>query len=155
MTLPNGEVTADSIALVTVALGPCRLAFLVSQVVRIVRAAHAMPLPNAPQGVIGLLDVAGRAVPVVSARHRLGLPERDLLLDDQFVILQAGERQIAVVVDEARGLAWCRSDDLLPCDGEAMQGVPFDGVVHLPDGLALVTDAARFLFPDDALAEAP
>jgi purine-binding chemotaxis protein CheW len=156
MTLLKAEVTADSIALVTAALGPCRLAFLLGQVVRIVRAAHVMPLPAAPQGVLGLLDIAGRAVPVVSARLRLGLSDRAVGVDDQYVILESGEspasRQLAVVVDAVQGLAHCRAADLQACDGAALQGVPVDGLVALPDGLALITDIQRFLFPEEALA---
>ena len=139
---------------VTFALDDQRFALPLDSVLRVVRAAEITPLPLAPDGVAGALDVGGRILPVFDLRRRLQLPERPLRLSDQFLIAQTPRRTVAMVVDLALGLVEAELVD----DSAALapQMRHLRGVLSLPDGLVLIHDLEAFLSPtqEDALDSA-
>ena len=92
---------------------------------RVVRAVEITPLPQAPPGILGVINVHGRIVPVINLRRRLGLREQGLRLDDHLVIAQPGERLVAVVVDEVRGIMEPSTHSVVAA------GELFPGTTHL------------------------
>ena len=60
------------------------------------------PVPEAPDAVLGVINVEGKVIPVVNSRRRLGLPERELELNDLFIIVQEGGVSLALVADEVK-----------------------------------------------------
>lgn len=135
---------------VTFAIDARRFALPLESVLRVVRAAEITPLPLAPEGVAGALDVGGRIVPVFDLRRRLQLAERGLKLSDQFVIAQTPRRTLALVVDAALGLV-----EAAPADApDALSpGIPtLRGILSLPDGLVLIHDLEAFLSPEEEVA---
>ena len=67
-----------------------RCALPLDSVERVVRAVEITPVPGAPKIVLGAICVAGTVLPVLNMRQRLGLPERNVSPDDQFLIGHAG-----------------------------------------------------------------
>ncbi|TFZ07715.1 chemotaxis protein CheW [Ramlibacter humi] len=133
--------------LVAFRLGSGRHAVALAAVQRVLAAAAVTPLPAAaPEGVLGVLDVAGQVLPVYAARERFGLPAKPLEPDDQFLLLRTPRRLLALVVDEALGVIEC---DAAVLDAAAL--VPGlqrpAGVARLPDGLLLVHDVELLLSP--------
>jgi purine-binding chemotaxis protein CheW len=73
-----------------------------SSVERVVRAVEVTPVPNAPRAVLGVINMQGRIVPVVSLRRRCGLPEREIRLTDQLVIARdSRSKPVALLVDHS------------------------------------------------------
>jgi purine-binding chemotaxis protein CheW len=138
-----------SLQLVLFRLDDQRFALALEAVERIVRAAEITPLPNAPSIVLGVLDVEGRVLPVLNLRRRLGLPERDLAPNDQFVLARTATRSVALVVDEALGLIELPPDGIASAEQIAPGLDPIRGVIQLPDGMALIHDLDRFLSLDE------
>lgn len=62
----------------------------------------ATRVPGTPQYVTGLVHLRGKVVPVVDLRARFGLPPIERGLDARIVVVQQGERQVALLVDAAR-----------------------------------------------------
>ncbi len=62
----------------------------------------ATPVPGAPAYVAGIIHVRGRVVPVVDLRRRFGLPAMERSLDSRVVVLELGERTVALLADSAR-----------------------------------------------------
>lgn len=81
-----------------------RFALPVGDVVRVVAAAETTALPDGPEFLCGVLNVAGEAVPVFDPRPRLGGVRRDMALDDRFVVLRQGPRSTALWVDAVEGV---------------------------------------------------
>ncbi len=123
-----------------------RYALPLQSVSRIVHAAEVTPLPLAPEGVAGALDVGGRILPVFNLRRRLHLPDRPMRLDDQFVIAHTPRRPVALVVDRALGLI-----EAQPVEDAALAPNPphLRGVLSLPDGLVLIQDLEDFLSAEE------
>ena len=70
---------------------------------RTLRAAYLTPLPEAPLGVLGVLNLGGEIVPFIDLRHRFSLPPRAMALQDRLIVFDMG-RPIGAVVDEVVGL---------------------------------------------------
>jgi purine-binding chemotaxis protein CheW len=118
---------------------------------RIVRAVEVTPLANAPDPVLGVIDVQGRVVPVIDVRKRCGLPPRDIQLSDQMIIAHTSWRSVALLVDRAEVME-CPSEDLdsiaaiLPGSNDARE------VVAREDGLILIHDINLLLSMEVKLA---
>jgi purine-binding chemotaxis protein CheW len=112
-----------------------RYALPLRAVDRVVRAAYVTPLPHAPSVVLGALDIEGRVLPVFSLRRRFGLPEREIRLEDQFLIARS-----------VFGLPPTAAVDAASVTAEPGH---IRGIIALPDGLVLIHDLDSFLSPDE------
>jgi purine-binding chemotaxis protein CheW len=134
---------------VVVTLETERVALALRDVERIVRAVQVTPLPDAPDIVLGAIDVAGLVLPVLNLRHRLGLPDRIIAPAQQFVIARAGSRRIVLVVDEVLGIIDRPREAVVPA-AQVIGGLgAVHGMLRLEDGLALIHDLQAFLSLDE------
>jgi purine-binding chemotaxis protein CheW len=127
-----------------------RYALPLGAVERIVHAVEVTALPDGPAIVLGVIDMAGRVLPVLDLRGRFGLPQRAIGPADQLLIAQAGPRTVALVVDEAQGVIECPGSEIVG-SAQIVPGLAqIQGVVMLPDGLVLIQDVEQFLSLDEA-----
>ncbi|MDB4885966.1 MAG: cheW [Gemmatimonadetes bacterium] len=133
------------LSLLRVRLGDAVLALPATAVREIVRAVAITALPGAPAIIEGAVNVRGALVPVVDVRARLRLPARALDPDQFLVMLQAGDRTVALRVDEVDDLV-----DVSPREIEgtgtlspAMQGLA--GLSARADGMLVIYDPAAFV----------
>lgn len=117
-------------------------------VVEIHPAVLLVPLPGAPEVVLGLVNRRGQALPVLDLRRRLGLPVRPTRLDDRLVVLRLPDRQLALQVDAALDVMTAPSVDETVMAHASRSG----GAAVLTDGLLVVLDLAAFLSSDEAVA---
>jgi chemotaxis signal transduction protein len=75
-------------------LGERLFALPATSVERILRMAAVVPLPDAPAGIAGVLDLQGSVLPVVDPRPRLGLPPAIPDVDHHLVVLTAATRYL-------------------------------------------------------------
>ena len=133
-------------------LGDQRYALPLSAVERVVRVVEVTPLPQAPDIVLGVVNVQGRVIPVVNPRRRFRLPERDIALTDQLVIAHTTRRPVALVVDAVTGVLEYSGREAVGAR-DIVPGMEYvEGVVKLEDGLVLIHDLDRFLSLDEATA---
>src|SRR5258708_36717482 len=85
--------------LVAFILGEQQYALPLATVQRVVRMVEVTPLPKAPAVVLGVIDLQGNIIPVMSMRKRFGMAEPETSLSDQLIVAQAGARKDALVVD--------------------------------------------------------
>lgn len=129
-----------------------RYALPLDAVERTIRAAAITPLPQAPQIVLGVLDLRGTILPVLNVRLRFRLPERDIHPSDQFLIARANERPVALVIDAAAEVLELSSAQIVAADAVAPGLEHVQGVVRISDGLVLIHDLETFLSLNEAAA---
>src|SRR5258708_2924541 len=122
-----------------------RYALPLATVERIVRAAEVTILPNAPAIVLGVLNVAGRVIPVLNLRQRFRLPEREVDPADHFVIAHTTRLMVALMVDEAQGVIEHPDSEIVGAAQVLPRLEQMQGVIKLPDGLVLIHDLDKFL----------
>lgn len=131
--------------LVVFSLDDQRYALYLHAVERIVRAVKVIPLPKAPDIILGVIDMQGQVIPVVNIRRRFDLPERKIDLSDRFIIAHITRRTVALVVDAVSGVIEPAEEKLAPAEKITPGMELIDGVIKLEDGMVLIHDLDRFL----------
>ena len=130
-------------------VGERRLALELSAVERVERAVAITPLPGAPPGVAGVIDVHGAIVPVLDLRHHLGLPPRELQLCDVFILAQVRGRRVALWAESAERVTEVSPERLADAEHAAAEaGGVASQVLRLPDGLSLFEVPEHMLSPE-------
>lgn len=143
---------------VTLGLGAEVFAVPVSMVREILDYQSPFGIPDGPGYMLGLIDVRGRATPLIDLRLKLGLPAieptpitRILVLD---VILPDRTLSLGMVADRVLEVANFAQKDI---EGAPDLGVPWRsdyiaGVVHRDSGFVVLFDVARLLTTSDVAA---
>jgi purine-binding chemotaxis protein CheW len=122
-----------------------RFGLPLSAVDRIVPVVDIVPLPKAPDIVLGVVNVQGRIIPVVDPRKRFRLPERAIVLTDRLVIARTSRRPVALVVDAVDGVRDIAEREAVPAIDVLPNAAYVEGVVKQKDGLILIHDLDKFL----------
>ena len=146
-----GDSNKDHQSLVLFRIEGQRHALPLSAVERVIRAVAVTPAPEEPAFVLGLMNMAGRVLPVVSLRACLGLPNRPIRPEDQFVIARTSRLTMGLVVDEVLGLNTgdvahtVAVKDTLP--GGACH---VHGLVKIDGDIVLICDLETLIRQDDS-----
>ena len=128
-------------------LGRDRLGIAASEVSEVLRHGKATPVPLAPPGVVGLVNLRGRIATVVDLRVRLGRkPKKKAPDGGSFgVVLQGRRGVVSLLVD--------RIGDVLEVDETTFEPPPetvaeparslISGTCKLEKGLVLVLDTEK------------
>lgn len=131
------------------------IAFPVTSVKEILRAVSLTSIPAAPPIIEGALNLRGRLVPVIDLRLRLGLAAKQIVPEDNLIVLEVGPRLIAVRVDATDDVESIDEGDVLPGSAltPVLHGVPVvAGVATRPDGAFIVYDPAAFMTEAERLS---
>ncbi len=140
-----------SLVLVVFALDDQRYALKLDAVERVLPAVEITPLPKAPDIVLGIIDVAGRVMPVFNVRRRFGLPEREIELSDEIIVARA-TRPVALLVERVLQVVEYPAGRVIPA-GQILPDLEYiSGAVKLEDGLVLIHDLDTFLSLDEERA---
>lgn len=126
-----------------------RYALPVDVVVRVHRIAFASPLPEAPDVVSGLLNIAGEIVPLIDLRRRFSLPDRPIELSDRLVVVRTPTRVVALRVDDVIGTVAVATGAVVPAERILPSLAHVRGVVAFEDGLVLIQDLDAVLSLDE------
>jgi purine-binding chemotaxis protein CheW len=111
---------------------------------RVVRIVEVTPLPDPPPHIAGVFSLYGRVIPVLSLRRRLGLADKALDLNDQFVVVHLAERTLALWVDRATGV-FDYPDERVVAARQVLAGsTGLEGMVALPKGIVLIVSLETF-----------
>lgn len=127
-----------------------RFALPLGAVERIVRAVEILPLPGAPDIVLGAINVGGFVVPVFCARRRFGLRQSEISPEQQLLLARTAARTVAMVIDQAVGVIECAAHDVVPADTIVHGLERFQGVAALANGMVLIHDLEKFLSAPEA-----
>ena len=140
---------SDNKKIILFSLEEPRYALYLSDVVKVERAVEITPLPRAPEVVSGIINFHGEIIPVVDIRKLFRLPQRDIRLEDQFIIARTSQRLVALAVDSVKGVYDFEDHKAL----HAEEPLPFteyvSGIATIEHGIVLITDLEHFLSLDE------
>jgi purine-binding chemotaxis protein CheW len=125
-----------------------QFALPISVVDRVVRAVEVAPLVGSAPVVLGVVNVQGQVMPVVSLRMRCGGTERPIELTDQLVLAHTAQRSVAVLVDSVEVLA-CPASILVSSDRVMSDTDRICAVIKRGEDLVMVLDPEWLLSTDD------
>ncbi len=122
-----------------------RCALPLSCVEKVIRAVEISPLPHAPAIILGIINVAGKMIPVVDVRQRFGFPAHELAIDDRFIIAKTARYEVALVVDAVEGFRELTDQEMVSVE----QNLPFaeylKGVAKMEGNIIMIYDLDQFL----------
>ncbi len=133
-----------------------RYALRLDGIERVIRAVELNALPGSPPVIRGVFSLHGRIVPVADLRRRLGLPEKEIGLNDWIVIARTASRVLGMLIEGDTDLSDCAARDIVGTETMLCTSQVIEGIVRLPDGLVLIQNLAKFLSiaEESSLAEA-
>lgn len=131
--------------LVAFVVGEQRYAVPLATVQRVVRMVEVTPLPKAPEVVIGVIDLQGNIVPVMSLRKRFGLPEPETSLSDQLMVADTATRRVALMVNSVTGVLERTAEDIIDAEKIVPGAEYVEGIARLQDGILFIHNLERFL----------
>jgi purine-binding chemotaxis protein CheW len=133
----------DTVELVSFVVDDQEYALPIAQVQEIVQAPEMVSrIPNAGDRVMGVMDLRGRLLPVLSMRRIFGLPVTELGAHNRIVVVPLDGGVVGVVMDTVREVLRVPSDVVAPLPnmvagtGRATEVV---SVCRLEDGARLVS----------------
>lgn len=120
---------------------------------RIVRVVEIHPLPGAPEVVLGVINVQGRAIPVLNVRKLFLLPYTEMALSDQIIIAHTAGRLVGLLVDNTEGVTEYIEENVISSEA-LFPGIEYlEGVVKLRESqtfrgagsIVYIYDLDRFL----------
>ena len=133
------------ISLLAFTLDHWRCALPLTSVERSYRAVAVTPLPEAPEKVLGIVNVHGVVHPVIDLRHCFGLPSRPISPADHLVLGHTPRRKVGLMVDSVSGVIECRKAEIVAAETVLPDMEYVSGIVRLTDGMVLIQDLDRFL----------
>ena len=116
-----------------------------SAVERIIQTVEVTLLPEAPDIVLGVINIHGKIIPVVNIRRRFHLPEKDIEPTNRLIIAHTLKRTVALVVDVVLGVIETPEDRVVKTN-TVLPGMDYvQGVVKREDGMILIHDLNKFL----------
>ncbi len=154
-------MTTPARRLVTFGVGPAWYAADIATVERVLRLEGVHPVPGMPAWMEGVIDHAGRVVPVVNLRRRLaasGALDEGSAAAGRLLVLSCGGELLAARVDRVVDVRAVAAGDVVPAPA-LVQGVAGDfvlGVTRRDESMVFVLDVPRLfsLEERDALREA-
>lgn len=134
---------ADTVALVTFAIGDQEFAFplgVVDEVLRLPDDIAAMPLADA--AVVGSTAVRGALLPLLSLRVLLALPGADDLVRARVLVVRIGTHRVGLVVDAMRSIQRVAEEDVDPVPQVLARGgaeARIQAICRCDDGKRLVS----------------
>jgi purine-binding chemotaxis protein CheW len=100
-------------------VGATRYGIGIESVDEILPELQVTPLPRAPEGVIGVVDIRNRVVPVYDLHQRFGAGRRQSTFDSRMILVSLAEGAVALPVDGV--------DEVASIDPAAVQAVDVPG----------------------------
>ncbi|GAA2624644.1 chemotaxis protein CheW [Dactylosporangium fulvum] len=140
---PADEDGDDTLELVSFAVEGQEYALPIDQVQEIVQAPESVShVPNAASRVLGVMDLRGRLLPVVSMRRVFGLPVADLEPQNRIVVVSLAGGVVGVVMDTVREVLRVPHELVAPLPGVVAAGgraTEVESVCRLDGGRRLVS----------------
>ncbi|MBW1783442.1 MAG: purine-binding chemotaxis protein CheW [Deltaproteobacteria bacterium] len=121
---------------------------------RVIRAVSLTRIPDAPEILMGLINMHGKIVPVLDIRNRFHLSPRAIDISDRMVISQISGRSVAIIVDSIEAVVEFgqeeirKATEILP----DMGGGYVEGVGRLNQDTVLIYDMNK-LFSIEEIRE--
>lgn len=130
-------------------LGKSRHALPLSDVQQVIRVVEITPLPQLPDFIRGVINIRGKVIPVIDLRTRLGLPSREMRLDDRFIIVTTIRRAVAILADSVAGIPELSGQDFVDATKDLSFAAGIKGMAKLDKELIPVYDLDTLLKWDE------
>ena len=148
-------MTAETASrLVTFRVGSDLYAADIQSVERVLRYEVPRGIPQVPAWIEGVLQYAGRVVPVIDLRRRFAATSLEITGQTRLVVMSSGDDWVAAIVDQVLDVRPVAAGDITPPPSlvQGLAGEYLRGVVRRDQQLVVVLNTDRLLSATESLA---
>jgi len=144
--MENALKTAEILQLVTFKLGKQEYAVDILKIQEVNRLVNITVMPNAKDGLEGVINLRGKVIPVISLRKKFGLMTNDSDEKSRIMVIDAG-KTIGVIVDSVSEVLRLSSDAVEPPPSMVWRGSSdfVKGVGKLDKRLVMLLDVDKLI----------
>jgi purine-binding chemotaxis protein CheW len=131
--------------LVVFTLDERQYALPLARVQRVVRVVEVTPLPKSPDIVLGVINLQGNIIPVMSMRTRFGSPEPETSLSDQIIVADTATRTVGLLVNSVSGVIERTLEEVTVTEKIVPGAQYVEGITKTADGILFIHNVDRFL----------
>jgi purine-binding chemotaxis protein CheW len=145
------DVHQDTVELATFFVGDALCGMDILKVQEINKLIEMTRVPQAPEYVLGILNLRGEIVTIIDLGKKLGLKSTDLNDKTRNVIVNSNEEHIGLMVEQISDVvqAEWRKVEKPPANIGGLQGRFFTGVYKTEDRLIGILDVDKVLEDDN------
>lgn len=117
----------------------------------VVLAVQTTKLPNAPDHLLGAINVHGQITPVLNMRKLLGGSLRELDVNDQFILCNIHQKQVALWVDNVKYIKQYKAEEFIPAEQFLPDLLGLQYVLKEDGNIILIYDLEK-LIPSNAIS---
>lgn len=131
-------------------LGEQRYGMSLMRINGIEKDYHIIPVPNAPEGISGIINLRGLVVPVYSLRERFGMDSRIDNPEKSLLITYSSGTMLAYEVDAVEEIEEMRPEDIndMPSVASSEETAFMDKVLHIRNDIVIVVNVDKVLSED-------
>ncbi|WP_168735661.1 chemotaxis protein CheW [Cohnella fermenti] len=130
-----------------------RYAIRIDEIAEIIKPPHVTKIPGSKPHILGVTNVRGNMVPIVSLRHQLGLEENGFSSRSRIVVARYRGEQVGIKVDGVSQVV--RLDSIQPAEEgrTSREGIACEAIGHSDEGLVGILSLSRILEVQDEWRE--
>jgi purine-binding chemotaxis protein CheW len=82
----------------------------------VTRAATITPVAHSASILQGVINVQGDLLPVINTRRMLSLPEKELDIDDVFILIRNNQQRLVMIADAVHQVITTEISRIVPAD---------------------------------------
>lgn len=135
--MDNNLIKVDGVQYIVIDIGDEQYGIDIKYIDNIVRMQRITRVPKAQQYYVGVINLRGEIVPVMSLRKRFGLAADEFTEKTRIIILKPEQESIGVIVDSVREVVTLTEEDIekIYSDGKDDRAKYISEVGKLPNGL--------------------
>ncbi|MDA8405250.1 MAG: chemotaxis protein CheW [Deltaproteobacteria bacterium] len=124
-------------------IGDQSFALNLPNVERVVRAVEITPIPSFDKYILGIVDVQGTIIKAINTRKLVGIPQREIELSDQFIIINTDGRRFILIADSVSSVVDLTIHEISIEKQYEKSAAFIDSVARFGDSLVLVIDLKK------------
>lgn len=123
-----------------------------SLVKRIIQAVFITPIPNAPEEIMGMINIEGNVISVINIKKLLGFKtvRTNLHLNNAFIIVQACDHEFAFVAEDVTFMEYPKEDLTNALLSKNTYSI-IDKVIKTPNGFIQIINPERVVIQHPSL----
>jgi purine-binding chemotaxis protein CheW len=135
--------STEATQLVVFRIDKSEYALPVGNVGEILRMVAIAPVPEAPEWLLGVINLRGKVIPVIDLRTRLGLPRVEVGLNTPIIVAETEGQMVGLVADSVTELLTVPLGSVEPPDARVGSANAVAAVARAGERLLLIFDLER------------
>ncbi|MEI7811811.1 MAG: chemotaxis protein CheW [Ignavibacteria bacterium] len=129
-------------------LGQRKYAIGLDAVEHVICSVEITPLPKAPDIILGIVSLHGDIIPVINIRKRLLMPDREISVSDQGLIIKT-RRRLCMFVDSVEGCLEIPESEITFGKNIWDNTGCIEGIIMVNNDITLINNPDKFFNPDE------